>query len=49
MARTLALKKRLARAMRRSWPVPAWVMVKTRRRVRTHARRRHWRTSKIKP
>lgn len=49
MARTLALKKRLARAAKRSWPVPAWVIVKTNRKVRTHARRRHWRTSRIKP
>lgn len=47
--RTLALKKRLAKAMRRSWPVPAWVVIKTRRRVRFHAKMRHWRRSgKIK-
>ncbi|MCL7385711.1 MAG: 50S ribosomal protein L39e [Thaumarchaeota archaeon] len=49
MARTLPLKKRLARAMRRSWPVPSWVILRTARKVRTHERRRHWRTSRIKP
>ncbi|PUA31031.1 MAG: 50S ribosomal protein L39e [Candidatus Terraquivivens tikiterensis] len=49
MVRNLPLKKRLARARRRSWPVPTWVILKTARKVRTHARRRHWRTSRIKP
>lgn len=47
--RTLVLKKRLSKALKRAWPVPAWVIVKTRRRVRTHSKQRHWRRSgKIK-
>ncbi|MEN2974810.1 MAG: 50S ribosomal protein L39e [Candidatus Caldarchaeales archaeon] len=47
--RTLVLKKKLAKALKRAWPVPAWVIVKTRRRVRTHSKQRHWRRSgKIK-
>jgi large subunit ribosomal protein L39e len=41
--RTLALKKKLSKASKRAWPVPAWVIVKTRRRIRTHAKLRHWR------
>ncbi len=47
--RTLVLKKKLAGAMRRAWPVPSWVMMKTKGAVRFHAKRRHWRRSRIKP
>ncbi|MEM3399167.1 MAG: 50S ribosomal protein L39e [Nitrososphaerota archaeon] len=47
--RTLALKKKLSKALKRTWPVPAWVIVKTRRKFRTHSKSRHWRRSgKIK-
>lgn len=47
--RTLALKKKLSKALKRAWPVPAWVIVKTKRRFRTHSKSRHWRRSgKIK-
>lgn len=45
----LSKKKRLAAAQRRSWPVPTWVIIKTKRKVRFHARRRSWRRSRIKP
>jgi large subunit ribosomal protein L39e len=41
-------KRRLARAMRRANAVPLWIMLKTGRRVRTSARRRHWRRTKLK-
>jgi large subunit ribosomal protein L39e len=43
-----AKKRRLVKAGQRAKPVPAWVMAKTRGRVRRHAKRRHWRRSKIK-
>jgi large subunit ribosomal protein L39e len=46
--RTLVLKKKLARAMKKAWPVPSWVVMKTKGRVRFHVKRRHWRRSKIK-
>ncbi|MCF8885528.1 MAG: 50S ribosomal protein L39e [Nitrososphaerota archaeon] len=47
--RTLALKKRLAKALRRGWSVPAWVILRTHRKVRVSAKWRHWRRSgKIK-
>ena len=46
--RNLPLKKRLAKAMRRSWPVPTWVIAKTHGRVRFHAKQRHWRRGRLK-
>jgi len=44
-----AKKRRLIKAAKESKPVPAWVMVKTRGKVRTTPKRRHWRRTKIKP
>lgn len=41
-------KRRLARAHRMSRPVPTWVVAKTRGRVRSTPRRRHWRRTKLK-
>ena len=49
MVRTLPLKKRLAKEMRRAWAVPTWVIARTNRRVRFSNKRRHWRRAKIKP
>ncbi|MEM1945390.1 MAG: hypothetical protein QW470_04675 [Candidatus Caldarchaeum sp.] len=49
MVKTLPVKKRLAREMRRAWATPAWVVAKTRRHVRSSHRRRSWRRSRIKP
>jgi ribosomal protein L39E len=50
LTRTLPLKKRLAAAGKRARAVPAWIMVRTHRRVRFSHRRRNWRTSgRIKP
>ena len=49
MVRTLSLKKKLAKEMRRAWAVPIWVIARTNRRVRFSNRRRHWRRAKIKP
>ncbi|HDJ66814.1 MAG TPA: 50S ribosomal protein L39e [Nitrososphaeria archaeon] len=46
--RTLVLKKKLSRALRKAWPVPSWVVMKTHGRVRFHAKQRHWRRGKIK-
>lgn len=46
--RTLALKKRLAKAIRHGWPVPTWVIARTHGRVRFHAKMRHWRRGRIK-
>jgi large subunit ribosomal protein L39e len=45
----LGKKLRMARALKSNVGVPAWVMMKTAGKVRTHPGRRHWRTSKIKP
>jgi large subunit ribosomal protein L39e len=44
-----AKKRRLIKAGRRSKPIPAWIIAKTRGRVRLNLRRRHWRRTKIKP
>ncbi|MEA2074721.1 MAG: 50S ribosomal protein L39e [Euryarchaeota archaeon] len=45
---TVGRKIRLAKANRQNRRVPAWIMVKTSRRVTTHPKRRHWRRSKLK-
>ncbi|MGB9759389.1 MAG: 50S ribosomal protein L39e [Thermoproteota archaeon] len=37
------LKTRLIAKARRAFGVPAWVILKTNRRVRVSYRRRHWR------
>ncbi|MEB3844227.1 MAG: 50S ribosomal protein L39e [Desulfurococcales archaeon] len=44
----LARKLRLAKALKSNSPVPAWVILKTNRRVTVNAHRRHWRISKLK-
>jgi ribosomal protein L39E len=50
LAKTLALKKRLASAGKRARAVPAWIVLRTRRRVRFSHRKRNWRTSgSLKP
>jgi len=43
-----AKKRRLIKAGKKSKPVPAWVVVRTLRRVRSNPRRRHWRRTKIR-
>ncbi|MGQ9787709.1 MAG: 50S ribosomal protein L39e [Candidatus Hadarchaeaceae archaeon] len=43
------VKKRLARAARRTRRAPVWVMSKTKGEIRTSIRRRNWRRSGIKP
>ena len=40
-------KIRLAKAFNQNRRVPAWVIVKTMRRVVTHPKRRHWRRSTL--
>ncbi|MCE4611132.1 MAG: 50S ribosomal protein L39e [Desulfurococcales archaeon] len=44
----LARKLRLARALKANRPVPVWVVVRTKRRIRVNPLRRHWRRSKLK-
>jgi large subunit ribosomal protein L39e len=44
----LAKKLRLAKAGKSNSPVPVWVTIKTRRRVRFNTRRRHWRRTNLK-
>lgn len=46
--RTFVLKRKLARAMKKAWPVPAWVIMRTHGTFRFHVKRRHWRRGKIK-
>jgi len=43
-----AKKRRLIKAGRESKAVPAWVIARTRGKVRTNPRRRHWRRTKIR-
>nr|MDO8080767.1 50S ribosomal protein L39e [Candidatus Freyarchaeota archaeon] len=43
----LAKKLRLGKAGKQNTSVPTWIIVKTRGRVRTHPKRRHWRSSHL--
>ncbi len=43
-----ARKLRLAAAYKENSPVPIWVTIKTRLRVRRGIRLRHWRRTKLK-
>lgn len=45
---TKGRKIRLAKACEQNRRVPAWVMVKTNRKVASHPRRRNWRRSSLK-
>ncbi|MCP8304564.1 MAG: 50S ribosomal protein L39e [archaeon] len=42
------LKKRLLKKTKQNSPVPAWVIVKTGRKVRTNPKRRSWRRKRLK-
>ncbi len=44
-----AKKRRLIKAGVENKPVPSWVMVKTRGKVRVNPKKRHWRHTKLKP
>jgi large subunit ribosomal protein L39e len=44
-----AKKRRLIKANKKSKAVPTWVIAKTKGKVRTNPRRRHWRRNKMKP
>ncbi|MHC1610008.1 MAG: 50S ribosomal protein L39e [Candidatus Methanospirareceae archaeon] len=46
--KTIGRKIRLVKANKQNRRVPAWIMVKTNRSVRTHPKRRHWRRTKLK-
>ena len=45
--KTKGKKKRLAKAQNQNQRVPAWVIVRTKRNVMTHPKRRHWRRSTL--
>lgn len=48
--KTLAMKKRLASALKRAESVPAWIVLRTGGEIRVSRRRRNWRRSRpIKP
>ncbi|HEU5446497.1 MAG: 50S ribosomal protein L39e [Nitrososphaeraceae archaeon] len=40
-------KKRLIRRVKQNRPVPAWVIIRTHRHVRTNPKRRAWRRSDV--
>lgn len=44
----LNLKKRLAKKKKQNKIVPLWVIMKTKRKVRSHPKRRFWRRSNLK-
>lgn len=47
--KSLATKKKLAKADKESGRVPMWIIAKTGGKVRNNPKRRHWRRDKIKP
>ncbi|MHA1785805.1 MAG: 50S ribosomal protein L39e [Candidatus Helarchaeota archaeon] len=47
--KTLGKKIRLIKAGKQNQSVPAWIVVKTKGKVRTHPKKRRWRNQKIKP
>jgi large subunit ribosomal protein L39e len=42
------LKKRLVKKTKQNSPVPAWVIIRTKRKVRTNPKRRVWRRKRLK-
>ena len=40
-------KKRLMRKTKQNQPVPAWIIIRTKRKVRTNPKRRAWRRSDV--
>ncbi|AFH43246.1 50S ribosomal protein L39e [Fervidicoccus fontis] len=44
----LARKLRLSKALKSNSPIPVWVAVKTKRKVRFNFKRRFWRRNKLK-
>jgi len=44
-----AKKRRLIKAGKKSKPVPAWVIARTRGETRSNPSRRQWRRRKLKP
>ncbi len=46
--KTLAKKRRLAKATRKNRRLPAFVMMRTKRKVTTNRSRRDWRTDKLR-
>lgn len=42
------VKKRLYSKIVENYPVPTWVVVRTKRKVRTNPQRRNWRRRKMK-
>ncbi|HIQ32997.1 MAG TPA: 50S ribosomal protein L39e [Methanothermococcus okinawensis] len=46
--RPLGKKLRLAKALKQNRRVPLFVMLKTKGRVKTHPKMRHWRRCKLK-
>ena len=46
--KTSGVKIRLLKKTRQNYPVPTWVIAKTKRRVRTHPKKRNWRSRKLK-
>ncbi len=46
--KTSGVKIRLLKQVKQNFSVPTWVIVRTKRRVRTHPKKRNWRKSKLK-
>jgi len=42
------VKKRLLKALKSNRSVPAWVILRTKRKVRTNPKRRNWRRKSLK-
>lgn len=47
--KTLGVKLRLAKRLKQNRRPPVWVTVRTKRKVFTNPKRRHWRRSRLQP
>ncbi|MDG6923289.1 MAG: 50S ribosomal protein L39e [Nitrososphaerota archaeon] len=45
--KTSGIKKRMLKARRQAWPVPTWVIARTKQKVRAHPQQRKWRRQKL--
>ncbi|HDM24006.1 50S ribosomal protein L39e [archaeon] len=43
-----AYKKRLGKCVKQNQPLPVWIRMKTKMKVRENPARKHWRSSKLK-
>ena len=46
--KTSGIKTRLMKLVKQNYSVPTWVVIRTKRNVRTHTKKRNWRRGRLK-